>query len=104
MWWKIDSLNDSSALNLSCVYAALSSLAGAATIKVAADHSQTHHQEAAFFSLSSRLYSSFFPVLTSLLPSFLHLLIPLSPHLLPPFGFVLSPGTEDQLELGPADG
>lgn len=68
MRWKIDTLNDYSALNLSCVYAALSPLTGTATIK-----------------RGFRLFA-----ITSIKrqPSFPH------PHLLIPFCLILNPGTE----------
>lgn len=68
VWWKLDALNDYSALNLSCVCAALSSLTGAAATE----------RGSRSFAITSIKRQPSFP----------------RPHLLIPFCFVLSPGTE----------
>lgn len=67
MHWKIDALNDYGALNLSCVYAALSSPTGTATIK----------RGFRLFSITFIKRQPSFPC----------------PYLIP-FRFVVSPGTE----------
>lgn len=68
VWWKIDALNDYSALNGLCVYAALFSLTGTAKMKGGFRS----------FAITSIKRQPSFP----------------RPHLLIPFCFVLSPGTE----------